>query len=421
MIRYSFGFLLDAEKGRQDLKLRFRVRWNGDVAAFGVGFRVNPDKWSRDTQRCKKSSTHGERLVPASTINAEIARFEETAGAVFEAFDRAGVMPTSEMFREAFRVKIGRAPSVDPGSSVMSVFDDFILRSGSINSWADATFVKFHTFRLHLDSFSAGASIDAVDDAWLHEFILYLHRVPLKNTTIAKMVGLMKWFLRWAASNGFYTGRGHETFRPKFKGTDGSSTEMVFLSWDELMKMYGFQFEPGEEHLVLVRDVFCFCCFTSLRFSDVYKLRKSDVFPDHISVVTKKTDDALVIDLNKYSRAILAKYSGVAFRDGLALPVMSNVMMNRYLKDVARACGFSTPQSQVFFMGSVRHESVRPKWKCLTMHAARRTFVVCSLYLGIPAEVVMKWTGHSDFSAMKPYITIVDQLKSREMGKWDLG
>ena len=24
--------------------------------------------------------------------------------------------------------------------------------------------------------------------------------------------------------------------------------------------------------------------------------------------------------------------------------------------------------------------------------------------LGIPVEVVMKWTGHSDYKAMKPYI-----------------
>lgn len=29
----------------------------------------------------------------------------------------------------------------------------------------------------------------------------------------------------------------------------------------------------------------------------------------------------------------------------------------------------------------------------------------------------MKWTGHSDYKSMKPYIDIVDSIKSSEMSK----
>ena len=59
------------------------------------------------------------------------------------------------------------------------------------------------------------------------------------------------------------------------------------------------------------------------------------------------------------------------------------------------------------------------KWELITTHCARRTFVVNSLRLGIPAEVIMKWTGHSDFKAMKPYIEIVDELKKENMSRYD--
>ena len=31
----------------------------------------------------------------------------------------------------------------------------------------------------------------------------------------------------------------------------------------------------------------------------------------------------------------------------------------------------------------------------------------------------MKWTGHSDYKAMKPYIKIVDKLKVSEMDKFN--
>ena len=32
-------------------------------------------------------------------------------------------------------------------------------------------------------------------------------------------------------------------------------------------------------------------------------------------------------------------------------------------------------------------------------------------------NVVMKWTGHSDYSSMKPYIDIVDEIKASSMTK----
>jgi hypothetical protein len=31
----------------------------------------------------------------------------------------------------------------------------------------------------------------------------------------------------------------------------------------------------------------------------------------------------------------------------------------------------------------------------------------------------MKWTGHSDYKAMKPYVKIVDALKESEMDKFN--
>ena len=44
--------------------------------------------------------------------------------------------------------------------------------------------------------------------------------------------------------------------------------------------------------------------------------------------------------------------------------------------------------------------------------------------MGIAPQIVMKWTGHSDYQAMKPYIDIADKAKEDAMSlfdsKWDL-
>ena len=42
----------------------------------------------------------------------------------------------------------------------------------------------------------------------------------------------------------------------------------------------------------------------------------------------------------------------------------------------------------------------------------------------LPPQVVMKWTGHSDYKAMRPYIDIAEKTKSDAMklidGAWGM-
>ena len=241
----------------------------------------------------------------------------------------------------------------------------------------------------------------------------------MRNTTVMKDYSLVKWFLRWAASKDYYKGKAHTDFKPKLKGTDGNSQEIIFLTMDEIQLLQNHEFKSGQEHLERVRDVFLFTCFTGLRYSDVAKLTRQDVKKGFIQIVTQKTVDGIRIELNKHAQAILDKYKDVEFTKNKALPVISNQKMNDYLKDLGKMCELNEPQRIVYFKGSARHEEVYPKWQLLTTHCGRRTFVVNALQLGIPSEVIIRWTGHSDFKSMKPYVKIVDELKEREMSKFD--
>ena len=60
-------------------------------------------------------------------------------------------------------------------------------------------------------------------------------------------------------------------------------------------------------------------------------------------------------------------------------------------------------------------EETSPKSDLIGAHAARRTFICFALSSGIPLQVVMKWTGHSDYQAMKPYIEIAEKTKADAM------
>lgn len=49
-------------------------------------------------------------------------------------------------------------------------------------------------------------------------------------------------------------------------------------------------------------------------------------------------------------------------------------------------------------------------------HSGRRSFICNALMLGIAPNVVMKWTGHSDYKSMQPYIDIADEAKKNGYG-----
>lgn len=201
--------------------------------------------------------------------------------------------------------------------------------------------------------------------------------------------------------------------------TENHLEKVIFLTWDELNKLKDYQIPKDKQYLERVRDVFLFCCFTSLRYSDVRNLERSDVKSDHIEITTVKTADSLTIELNKYSKAILDKYKDIHFENYMALPVISNQKMNDYLKELGELAEINEPIRETYYKGNERIDEVTPKYALLSTHAGRRTFICNALALGIPAQVVMKWTGHSDYKAMKPYIDIADDIKANAMNKFN--
>jgi integrase len=404
------------------LPIRMRVSYDGNRPELRLGYSIEPDKWDAANEKVV-SGAKNKYGQSAGEINKAILAAGTTIDEIFTRFDliekRA---PSPAELKAAFNGLAGRSepePDAGPKGSFDDVYNEFTRVMGVQNNWTASTYTKFKTLRRHLYEYNRKLSFDGLTEDTLHGFVASLHKKELRNTTIAKNLGFLRWFLRWAHNKDYYAGKLHETFKPKLKGTDGNAKTVIYLSWEELIALYDFKFPANRPALPAVRDVFCFCCFTGLRYSDVAKLRRSDVRENHISVVTQKTVDGLIIELNDYSRAILQRYENIGLPGDKALPVISNVKTNEYLKTMGQLAGIDEPQRMVYFKGNERHEEVLPKWAVLTTHCGRRTFIVNALRLGVPAEVIMKWTGHSDFKAMRPYVKIVDELKVAEMGKFN--
>ena len=383
----------------------------------------------------KAAPTTNAKGIPAATINARIAaisaafaRIEATPGAAtIEALQAALDSITGKESKATRSTQDKTAQSV-----VLTCFDLFCREESHRNLWATSTLAKLSTLKNMLEEFSPRLTFADFNEKGLARFVEYLRRKGHEETSVQKRYNNLKWFLKWAIRKGYCTENAVQTYRPKFKVL---AKPVIFLTRPELLKLYNFQIpangtvvkmkdHTGREYektveqagaLAKTRDLFCFCAFTSLRYSDMSALRPSDIVGDRIIITTQKTNDRLEIPLNDYSRAILDKYADLHDRRGLALPVISNQKMNDYLKDLCELCGFRDPIAKTFYRGGNLVEETREKWQLIGTHAARRTFICYALTKGIPPQVIMKWTGHSDYQAMKPYIDIAEADAAKAM------
>lgn len=404
----------------ENVPIRMRVNFASKRIEFTTGYRIDAAKWDTDKQRVRNGCTN-KLKQSASEINASLLGYYTEIQEIFKKFEVEEIMPTPEQIKEAFNALHKPIEEVKPRKSTPNsfykVFDEFVRDCGRQNDWTDSTYEKFAAVKNHLMNFRDGLTFDFFDEKGLNDYVTYLRDVKeMRNSTIGKQLSFLKWFLRWAFKKGVHQNNAYDSYKPKLKSTQ---KKIIFLTWEELNKLREFEIPATKQVLDRVRDVFLFQCFTGLRYSDVFNLRRSDIKGDHIEVTTVKTSDSLIIELNNHSKAILDKYKDVAFEDDKVLPVITNQKMNDYLKELAELACIDEPVRQTYYRGNERIDEVTPKYALLGTHAGRRTFICNALALGIPPQVVMKWTGHSDYKAMKPYIDIADDIKANAMSKFN--
>lgn len=426
-IKRNIIFTLESRKKdgvliTENVPIRMRVNFASKRIEFTTGYRIDAAKWDADKQRVKNGCSN-KLKQSASEINASLLEYYTEIQSIFKRFEVEDVMPTPEQIKEAFNA-LHKPVSEEPKPKkealpcdFFQVFDGFVEDCGRQNNWTDSTFEKFAAVKNHLTNFREGLTFEFFDERGLNDYVGYLRDVKeMRNTTIGKQLSFLKWFLRWAFKKGVHQNNAYDIYKPKLKSTQ---KKIIFLTWDELNRLREFKIPSNKQALERVRDVFLFQCFTGLRYSDVFNLRRSDIKGDHIEVTTVKTSDSLIIELNNHSKAILDKYKDVPFENDKVLPVITNQKMNDYLKELAEMAGIDEPVRQTYYKGNERIDDVTPKYALLGTHAGRRTFICNALALGIPPQVVMKWTGHSDYKAMKPYIDIADDIKANAMSKFN--
>jgi integrase len=366
--------------------------------------RCDKNGWDKKTKRVSSGRDKDK-------INIQLNDYENL---VLELFDEYENYPTVGKLREDIQARIIMP---EKPQSIYERFDEYIETNTRKKSWTVGTSKRIRVCKKHLYAFSPDITFQELTETKLLSFVEYQQGLPLINTTVQKNIKILKSFLKWAAKEGYNKNDAYRTFDLKLKGTNGKANKVIALNWDELMTVEHLTIPETKNYLKTARDVFVFQCFTGLRYSDVFNLRRHNINGDSIEIVTVKTDDRLTIPLNDYSRAILARYRDINFEDDKVLPVISNQKMNEYLKELGELAGFTQKITIVKYVGEKAVTTVLPKSELISTHTARRTFVSIGSYLNIPYEVLASWTGHSSETMMAKYREINEGKAKLEMEK----
>lgn len=153
-------------------------------------------------------------------------------------------------------------------------------------------------------------------------------------------------------------------------------------------------------HWEIARDMFLFSFYTrGMSFVDMACLRKSDLKNGILSYCRHKTGQQLHIKWESCMEAIVAKYAAGCSEDYL-LPILrlpsKNIRsqykstmfrVNKYLKEIARQCGITTP---------------------LTMYVSRHSWASIAKSMNIPISVISEGMGHDSEETTRIYLASLD-------------
>lgn len=381
--------------------------------------RCEPRQWNEKAQEFRRSFAGWQEAnegLRALTLRLE-NRYRELRA--------ANVAPTVALMREA----------VNPSVVVVKEEPTLVARFAEFRDVLAGRGYAFHTLRHyktacnHLEAFLektrrkelllAGYTSAVHDD-----YVSHLRTgCGLSANGVYTLLKDLKTFLRHAQDERGLT-LGLELKRLEVRYTDQAKT---YLTAPDLAALVAVKLSKTLEP---ARDVFLFCCYTGLRYSDVAALHAGNLHllgangdGDRVlRLIQTKTRATVSIYLSRLASEILDRYATPErqFDGARLLPVLANQPMNRYLKKITQLAGLSRPVEVVSTAGGQVMKTAVPLSELVTMHTARHTFAVQSLLRGMPVTVLQRVMGHAKIQNTMRYAQVVEELQHQAMrAAWD--
>ena len=382
--------------------------YNGNRLYTQTGIRVMESEWEK-VDKCVKS-----RVAGSLEMNKQLNKLKAEIQDIYLKGLADGATINNDYILNRLSIKQKSKEQVT--NSFFEDWDKYL--QGQKNDLGESTQKTYRVSLNHFKTFCSTNNItpvfDLITPELLNDFRNYLLGLNMVNDSAKRVIKGMRFFLNYA----YRMGKHKNILYREFKMKEYKCT-VHFLTWDEVMKLYTF--ENLSDYEKQVRDVFIFFCCTGKRFGDGNKLLKSNIKVQiidgqeayFIDQREEKTMHQNSVPLMGMAVEILNRYKNLP--GNLALPDLCNQVINKYLKQIAERAGINDTIVVDRFRGNKNDKLIVPKYKKITSHWGRKTFVFNCLVRKLPLTTIMSYTGHRSFKSFSHYYSVQNEEKFRHM------
>lgn len=393
----TFRILFIAKQSRAikngDACVLLRVTVNGQRCETTANIKVKSEKWNALAEKLIGDTPEDTEInLRLDTIRMRIMQIYREME-----FDREEITARKIIDRYTGR---NQAPTI----MLLDVFREHNARCHKLagKDMAPATVTRYETSLKHTANFirftygKDDIPIAEVNHKFITDYEFYLKtELNCCHNTATKYLKNFKKIIRIALANDYIQKDPFANIKFTL-----NEVERDFLEDHEIQSIIDKPIRV--ERLAQVRDIFVFCCFTGLAFSDVKGLKSEHIATDNngnmwIRKPRQKTKNMCNVPLLDVPRQILARYKDhpICVKKNLLLPVPCNQKINAYLKELADICDIT---------------------KEVTTHVARHSFATSiALANGVSIENVAKMLGHSDTKMTRHYARVLDKSIMKDM------
>lgn len=368
-----------------------RVTVNGKISQFSCKLDVEEKQWNIELGRMSGRSTI------AQETNRMLDKIRVGINKAYQEICDKDNYVTAEKVRNAF---LGMGMNHE---TLLAVFaqhnEDYAKQVGKIKS--ERSYWKYCVVYNHLSEFIkqrykvSDIALKELAPAFITDFELFLRteKNHCTNTVWSYMMPFRR-IIYMAINNGWLQ-------RDPFYeySITKEETKRGFLTKEEITQLISGTFK--KKSYELIRDLFIFCTFTGLSWTDMEHLTKDNLeisFDGHLWIKTnrQKTGTESNIRLLEVAKHIIDKYEGMA-ENGRLLPVPCYYNCKNGIKVIAKRCGID---------------------KNVTWHMSRHSYAttIC-LSNDMPIETLSKMLGHRSIRTTQIYAKITAEKVSRDMEK----
>lgn len=396
--RNTFSILFFIHRGKKNKEKKHpiycRLTVQGKSNEFSTQIWVNDEKWNPTTHKVLGKNEF------AQTANQTLENFKTNILNIRTDLQLKGHNITSEIVINTLLGKIEKKFTL---IELLEYFNEKRVKPLIGKDYAAGTYERYKTSQSHVIDFinysrkNSNLFLTDLNFSFATEYEFYLKTVKkCSHNTSIKYIKNLKAVINFAVQNEWLSKNPFEKYKGKLERVDKE-----YLTEQELNIVRNKVFSTTR--LNEIRDVFVFCCYTGLAYSDVAKLSKNNIVIGvngelKISIKRTKTDVTANIPLLSIAMDILKKYEHDEYciYNNKLLPVKSNQKQNEYLKDIGDLCKLN---------------------KKLTTHTARHTFATLMLTKGASIESVSSMLGHTNIKTTQIYGKILQEKVTVEMGR----